>query len=138
TINLSAVLVSFILGERNFAPFTFGITFFHFLQNFNTRLSHSHVPLRYGRLLESIFVSPTIHQVHHSKERLDKNFGSTLSLFDWLFGTLYRPSPDEQMNWGIPEGSKEIDSLLNFFIHPFKKSYKIIRASIYRLAQKNA
>lgn len=55
-----------------------------------SNLRHSHVWLTWTRPLEHVFVSPAQHQIHHGRgrESWDKNFGSTLALWDWLFGTL--------------------------------------------------
>ncbi len=41
-------------------------------------------------MLGRIFVSPAHHQVHHSAnpKHFNKNFGSCLALWDWMFGTL--------------------------------------------------
>lgn len=55
-----------------------------------SNLRHSHVWLTWTRPLEHVFVSPAQHQIHHGRgrESWDKNFGSTLAIWDWLFGTL--------------------------------------------------
>ena len=52
-------------------------------------LRHSHIPLGFGAL-ERLFISPAQHQIHHSRavEHHDSNFGSTLAVWDKLFGTL--------------------------------------------------
>jgi len=52
-------------------------------------LRHSHVPLSYGRF-ERFFLSPAQHQLHHSCEvrDWDVNFGTILSVWDRLFGTI--------------------------------------------------
>ena len=60
-----------------------------FLFAFNaagSNLRHSHVRIGYGRRLERILMSPAQHQIHHSVEERhhDKNFGTVLSLWDWL------------------------------------------------------
>jgi sterol desaturase/sphingolipid hydroxylase (fatty acid hydroxylase superfamily) len=71
------------------------IQFAFYVIGFNLR--HSHVPLTYGSLLSQIFVSPWMHQVHHSREtrHLDRNMGFIFSFWDRLFGTLYVPNRDE-------------------------------------------
>ena len=58
---------------------------------FGATLHHSHIWLTYGRMLEHVFISPAQHQVHHSTDpqHYDRNFGTMLALWDWLFGTLY-------------------------------------------------
>ncbi len=59
-------------------------------------LRHSHVPLSFG-YFEYLIISPRMHQIHHSTdiEHRDKNFGVSLSLWDHLFGTFYRPKKAE-------------------------------------------
>jgi len=53
-------------------------------------------------MLGRIFVSPAHHQVHHSAnpKHFNKNFGSCLALWDWMFGTLY--VPEEPLTFGFP------------------------------------
>jgi sterol desaturase/sphingolipid hydroxylase (fatty acid hydroxylase superfamily) len=66
-------------------------------------LQHSHVWLSYGPILEHLLISPAQHQIHHS--RLDahhgRNFGTTLALWDWLFGTLYVIRGREDLSFGL-------------------------------------
>ena len=56
-------------------------------------LQHSHIWIAFRGLAGRLFVSPAHHQVHHSDnpKHFDKNFGSCLALWDWMFGTLYVP-----------------------------------------------
>jgi sterol desaturase/sphingolipid hydroxylase (fatty acid hydroxylase superfamily) len=56
-------------------------------------LQHSHMWISFRGLAGRIFVSPAHHQVHHSSnpKHFNKNFGSCLALWDWMFGTLYVP-----------------------------------------------
>ncbi len=57
-------------------------------------LQHSHMWIAFRGLAGRIFVSPAHHQVHHSDnpKHFNKNFGSCLALWDWMFGTLYVPA----------------------------------------------
>ena len=57
-------------------------------------LQHSHMWIAFRGVLGRIFVSPAHHQVHHSgnPKHFNKNFGSCLALWDWMFGTLYVPA----------------------------------------------
>ena len=57
-------------------------------------LQHSHVWIAFTGWLGRVLVSPAHHQVHHSADpkHFNKNFGSCLALWDWMFGTLYVPS----------------------------------------------
>lgn len=55
-------------------------------------LQHTELAWRWGPFYRLI-VSPTFHAVHHSTEREhhDRNFGITLSVWDFLFGTAVTP-----------------------------------------------
>lgn len=92
-------------------------------------LKHSHIPVGLG-FFDKVFISPHMHQVHHSKIRdhWDRNFGTNLSVFDWLFGTGYRPRRGEKAEFGIAGYSDA--SLAKFntthgaFVNPIKRSFK--------------
>jgi sterol desaturase/sphingolipid hydroxylase (fatty acid hydroxylase superfamily) len=58
------------------------------------------------RALEHVLVSPGIHHSHHGYGRDGGNFRNyavTLSLFDWMFGTLHIPD-GRPWRYGIPGG----------------------------------
>jgi sterol desaturase/sphingolipid hydroxylase (fatty acid hydroxylase superfamily) len=61
-------------------------------------LQHSHMWISFRGVLGRIFVSPAHHQVHHSgnPKHFNKNFGSCLALWDWMFGTLYVPEKERE------------------------------------------
>ncbi|MBX3018796.1 MAG: sterol desaturase family protein [Bdellovibrionaceae bacterium] len=66
----------------------FGVNVFGFVFNFlGSNLRHSHIPLAFGPL-EHIFISPKMHQIHHSRkpEHWDHNYGVSLSIWDRLVG----------------------------------------------------
>lgn len=66
-------------------------------------------------VVEYIFVTPSHHRVHHSsnKQYLDKNFGSTLIIWDRMFGT-FRPE-EEQTVYGLTTPIKSYNPItLNF------------------------
>jgi len=50
-------------------------------------LRHSHIPFSYGRL-EAVFISPAQHQAHHGVKTMMSNYGSVLSIWDRLGGSL--------------------------------------------------
>ncbi|HEY2755821.1 MAG TPA: sterol desaturase family protein [Pseudolabrys sp.] len=69
-------------------------------------LQHSHMWISFRGVLGRVFVSPAHHQVHHSDnpKHFDKNFGSCLALWDWMFGTLYVPAKErEPLTFGVGE-----------------------------------
>ena len=56
------------------------------------------------RALEHVFVSPGIHHTHHGYGRDGanyRNYAVTLSLLDWLFGTLHIPQ-GRPWKYGVP------------------------------------
>jgi sterol desaturase/sphingolipid hydroxylase (fatty acid hydroxylase superfamily) len=61
-------------------------------------LQHSHMWISFRGALGRIFISPAHHQVHHSgnPKHFNKNFGSCLALWDWMFGTLYVPEKERE------------------------------------------
>lgn len=89
-------------------------------------LKHSHFPMRLG-WLETFLISPHMHQIHHSalEQHWDKNFGANLSIFDWLFGTAYRPKKGEEILCGL--GTDEVrdhEDLAGVLVYPVVKMYK--------------
>jgi sterol desaturase/sphingolipid hydroxylase (fatty acid hydroxylase superfamily) len=58
---------------------------------------HSRIPLPtpWERTLRLVIITPGVHRVHHSPDRIetDSHFGSILSIWDRLFGT-WRPRDD--------------------------------------------
>jgi sterol desaturase/sphingolipid hydroxylase (fatty acid hydroxylase superfamily) len=73
-----------------------GVLIFEVLLNATSMFNHSNValPPRFERIARWIVVTPQMHEVHHSIERVetDSNFGFNLTWWDRLFGT-YRAAP---------------------------------------------
>ena len=90
-------------------------------------LQHSHVWISFRGALGRIFVSPAHHQVHHSADpkHFNKNFGSCLALWDWMFGTLYVPErAREKLTFGFADNpdahtvkGELVDPLVNAAAH---------------------
>ncbi|WP_296419824.1 sterol desaturase family protein [Pseudooctadecabacter sp.] len=68
-----------------------------------TNFHHSHIWISFGPILERILISPAQHQVHHSTNpvHFNRNFGQTLAIWDWMFGTLYITRKDEVVSFGL-------------------------------------
>ncbi len=67
-------------------------------------LQHSHIWISCPGLAGRIFMSPAHHQIHHSADPIhfNRNFGSCLSVWDWVFGTLHQPAPRrEAQSFGV-------------------------------------
>lgn len=97
-------------------------------------LHHSHIRFSYGPVLSKVFLSPFMHQVHHSQERhhWDRNFGFGFALWDWIFGTIYVPKQDEQFRLGLPEGkgAGEYGTLRELYLRPFVGSARLLAARL--------
>jgi sterol desaturase/sphingolipid hydroxylase (fatty acid hydroxylase superfamily) len=81
----------YLFGMRLSAWEVAGANVFTYAFNMaGSNLRHSHVWLSFGPVLERLVISPAQHQIHHSdrREHYDRNFGSFLAVWDWLFGTL--------------------------------------------------
>ena len=84
-------------------------------------LQHSHMWIAFRGVLGRIFVSPAHHQVHHSAnpKHFNKNFGSCLALWDWMFGTLYVPEKTrEPLTFGFP-GQPDAHTVKGELVDPF-------------------
>ncbi len=71
------------------------IVAFALFREWQGRLQHSNIRSSFGPL-KYLLVSPQSHRIHHSlaAEHHDKNFGSILSVWDYLFGTQHRQYAD--------------------------------------------
>ena len=101
---------------------------------FGANLRHSHIKLTYFNFLEYIFISPYQHQIHHSdqEEFFDKNMGSKLAVWDWLFGTLVRSNQIEKVTYGLGlNQDKEYTSFWNNLFNPFIKIFNKTVALFY-------
>ena len=89
-----------------------------------SNLRHSHIPLRYGDFLEKILISPYQHQLHHSKEFTNKNFGGTLAIWDFMFNSLHIESTRVNIEYGTSESSS-FNSVTQMLLKPFLAEIKI-------------
>lgn len=67
-------------------------------------LQHSHMWIAFTGLWGKLLLSPAHHQIHHSTDpaHFDRNLGSSLAVFDWLFGTLHVPARKrEKLTFGV-------------------------------------
>ena len=85
-------------------------------------LNHSNINISYGPL-KYILNSPTMHIWHHAKTlpvATGVNFGISLSLWDYLFGTAYLPKSGRDIELGFDEIEKYPNSFWKQVIAPFK------------------
>ena len=98
-------------------------------------LRHSHLPLRFGYILESVFISPAMHQLHHSIDPryYDKNFGFLFAVWDRLLGTLILPDADTAYELGLSDGEHlAYDSVWAFYTLPVVNLFRRYGAPIGR------
>jgi sterol desaturase/sphingolipid hydroxylase (fatty acid hydroxylase superfamily) len=101
-----------------------GVSVFVFIFSLlGANLRHSHIPLRYGKSVEKWLISPYQHQLHHTKEFTHKNFGSYLSVWDRMFGTLEIVEVKKR-EFGLKD-EKVTHSLFGLFMNPFIKGVKL-------------
>lgn len=95
-------------------------------------LSHVHIPISYG-WLDRIVLAPVMHNLHHSMELQHRNVnhGVLLTLWDWMFGTLYLAKKGETWRWGLNEeeygDNNPHRTLRGFYLEPFVSVWKHIK-----------
>lgn len=105
----------------------FGVTYLVFILNgLAANLRHSHVWLSFGPAIEHVLNSPAQHQIHHSDapRHFDRNFGVNLSLWDWMFGTLYvTTSKPESLQFGLAgQGPERYHTLGDLIVMPLRET----------------
>jgi sterol desaturase/sphingolipid hydroxylase (fatty acid hydroxylase superfamily) len=94
-------------------------------------LQHSHVWISFRGMLGRILVSPAHHQIHHSKNpaHFNRNYGSCLAIWDWVFGTLYVPGKEpEKLTFGVEPDHFPAHTITGELIAPFIRAFALIRA----------
>jgi predicted lipoprotein len=104
-------------------------------------LRHSHVWLSYGPRMERILLSPAQHQVHHSVDprHYDRNYGTILSLWDWLGGSLYLTREREQLRFGLSaQDANHGPSAWAAVVSPIWAAARLLVPRVRRLATNRA
>ena len=102
-------------------------------------LQHSHVWISFTGLLGRVLVSPAHHQIHHSSnpKHFNRNYGSCLALWDWMFGTLYVPSKEpEKLSFGVEPDHFPAHTITGELIAPFIRAFALVRAKFPRLTSR--
>jgi sterol desaturase/sphingolipid hydroxylase (fatty acid hydroxylase superfamily) len=99
-----------------------------FLFYLTAHLRHSHIPLGYGRL-SSVFISPVMHQLHHSaaQEHFDKNFGFIFSFWDRMAGTWLVPDRNQSFKLGLPPDAGKYGTVTQLLVYPFVGAARLFR-----------
>jgi len=100
-----------------------------FVFAFNTlgyHLRHSHIWLRWPDPLAWVFGCPAHHQIHHSckPEHINKNMAFIFPIWDILFGTYYLPQKEEELKFGIGDGTESrYRSFWSIYYLPFAELF---------------
>lgn len=100
-----------------------GANVFVFVFNLmGSNLRHSHVWWSWGDKLESCFISPAQHQIHHSNNpaHFDRNLGSALAIWDRITGTLVKSSEVGRIQFGISRNDPGHPTLYQAYLRPFQ------------------
>jgi len=134
--NILAVFLGVVGGILSYLqlgdPFEVGgtnliLVAFYFV---TVHLQHSHVWIATTGVLGRVILSPAHHQIHHSDKPIhfDKNFGSCLSIWDWVFGTLHMPERTrERLNFGVATRERDHHTVLGSLIMPFVQAASRLR-----------
>ena len=98
-----------------------GVNIFLFLFSiFGANLRHSHIPFSYFSFIEKWFMSPKQHQIHHSKNHFNKNYGGFISIWDRVFGSLRLSNEVSVMKFGLRKNQMaDYTSLKSLLFRPF-------------------
>jgi sterol desaturase/sphingolipid hydroxylase (fatty acid hydroxylase superfamily) len=118
---LNAPAQEVTLSGTNIVLLAFAFTTIH--------LQHSHIDLRITGWLGRVLFSPAHHHIHHSSKasHYDTNLGSCLAVWDWMFGTLIVPEPEERPGtYGAEAAGADPHSARGSLIAPFLQAGEII------------
>ncbi len=125
-------VTSYLLG-RDVQPITVAdsniivLAFFFFIGH----LQHTHFWIAFTGVWGRIILSPAHHQIHHSTDpaHFNRNLGSFLAVFDWMFGTLHVPSKRRQkLDFGVAPKSQDQHTVTGGLVVPLYLSLAQVRA----------
>lgn len=104
-----------------------GVNAITFIFSFvGSNLRHSHIDIGFGMVIEHLIISPKQHQIHHSKQHIDVNFGGFLALWDYIFSTLVlSKEANNRLKFGIKHNEiKKFNSFNQLIVSPFLSLFK--------------
>jgi sterol desaturase/sphingolipid hydroxylase (fatty acid hydroxylase superfamily) len=111
----------FAMNGTNVILLTFVFTTVH--------LQHSHFWMAFNKPLGFVLFSPAHHQLHHSvnPEHFNKNFGSCLAVWDWMFGTLHMPAKSqERLTFGVEPRTPDHHTAMGGLVTPWLLAWRRI------------
>jgi len=134
SIGLSNGVGDYLLGQQaaqfGLSETNLILVFFIYLY---VHLQHSQVWISFTGWLGHVFMSPAHHQIHHSRDpaHFNKNMGSCLALWDWMFGTLYLPSAErEALDFGVEPDRAHAHTVRGELIAPFASAASVLKARL--------
>ncbi len=108
----------------------FGITDFFIVHIFTLvtgQLGHANLKINLGPF-RYLLNGPQMHLWHHAKEMPAThpngfNYGITLSIWDFIFGTNYWPNDDENLPVGLPTGENFPRDFFGQMVRPFQRIF---------------
>ncbi|MBV8534493.1 MAG: sterol desaturase family protein [Alphaproteobacteria bacterium] len=116
------------VGVYTFFGLHVGLAAFNAIGN----LRHWQVWVSFGPWLERWLVSPALHQIHHSTDprHFGKNRGYAFAVWDRLWGSLYVPTGEEDLAFGLGDGSEgEWHSVAAMYLRPFREVWAMVGAA---------
>lgn len=109
-----------------------GVNIFVFIFNLlGSNLRHSHIKITYFPFLEKIFISPYMHQIHHSSKYFDKNYGGYLAIWDAWFGSLELSKNVKKLRFGLrKQQMNDYTTIAKILYVPFANLLKRKRSEV--------
>jgi len=93
-------------------------------------LQHTQLWISFTGWLGHLLMSPAHHQIHHSRNpaHFNKNLGSCLAVWDWMFGTLYVPAAErERLDFGVEPDRKGAHTIWGELIAPLGRAGLVLK-----------
>jgi sterol desaturase/sphingolipid hydroxylase (fatty acid hydroxylase superfamily) len=140
------ILAVFIGAANGVGDFAFGQTTHQYVLSenniilvffiyFYVHLQHTQLWISFTGWLGHLFMSPAHHQIHHSRDpaHFNKNLGSCLALWDWMFGTLYVPAAEpEKLEFGVEPDRPHAHTIRGELFAPFGRAALALNRLIER------
>jgi sterol desaturase/sphingolipid hydroxylase (fatty acid hydroxylase superfamily) len=97
-------------------------------------LQHSELWISFPGPLGRLLMSPAHHQVHHSSDpaHFNKNLGSCLAVWDWMFGTLYVPGrQSERLRFGVDAGDASVHTVTGTYLTPVSRAAARVKGAFH-------
>jgi len=124
SIGLVTGIFIYFFGARLDLYSILGVNIFVFIFSLlGSNLRHSHIKLSYKWGLENIFISPYMHQIHHSTKYYNKNYGGYLAIWDKIFDTHQESKTIKTVNFGVND-NQNYNTIKKLLFSPFIKIKK--------------